>query len=48
MMYARLQLRRRQVPTTVYDAQDHDIWPDPAGRPPPELREEFDELRRLR
>jgi hypothetical protein len=29
------------VPTTVYDATDNDIWPDPAGRPPPALRAEI-------
>ena len=27
------------MPTTIYDAQDHDIWPDPVDRPPPAMRE---------
>jgi hypothetical protein len=29
------------VPTTIYDATDNDIWPDPAGRPPLAMREEI-------
>jgi hypothetical protein len=29
------------VPTSIYDATDNDIWPDPAGRPPCELRAEI-------
>jgi hypothetical protein len=29
------------VPTTIYDPTDSDIWPDPAGRPPPAMREEI-------
>jgi hypothetical protein len=29
------------VPTTVYDATDNDIWPDPGGRPPPVMRKEI-------
>jgi hypothetical protein len=34
------------VPATVYDAQDHDIWPDPADRPPPAMREEIRRIAR--
>jgi hypothetical protein len=34
------------VPTTVYDAQDYDIWPDPAERPPPVMREEIRRIAR--
>jgi hypothetical protein len=29
------------VPTTIYDATDNDIWPDPGGRPPRKLRAEI-------
>jgi hypothetical protein len=29
------------VPTTVYDAQDYDVWPDANGRPPPAMRAEI-------
>jgi hypothetical protein len=29
------------VPATVYDAQDHDIWPNLADRPPPAMREQI-------